>query len=470
MPKSAAWPKIKPPENLEPPRLEVSDWTSATSWQGATVDDIRRCLKAGTDINAGADDGTTALQCAAMWGLVDCIKVLLEAGADINAPGAFGRTALHYAAEGGYLAATQLLIKEHANIEAPDQGGHPALHYAAATDSSGDMVTLLIDKGATVGVLSLQGAGALHIAASRGKAAATRVLLAEGMMVTDQDNNGNMPLHWAAMGHDPEAAKLLLAAGAPINAKNQAGLTALHNSAWAGYEDMLQALIDADANIDARDAGGQSALHWAVVGDTSSQAEMLAMAGCPKQIWILEDPELLLHISEAVKTDVVEALLANGADPSARDLAGNEPMHKLASFEGLGIGHLIASGAQIDAHNDREEAPLYLAVLSANERMIDDLQEHGADIHAKCPDGDTLLHVAARRLDSGLAEKLILCGADERAHDAEGNTPLQVVKALGTMDEIEAWQHASQTASTILLNLANDGLRSRKPNEQLRRD
>ncbi len=60
-------------------------------------DVCRYLIKYGADVNAKADDGTTALMLAAQNAKVDVVELLLKNKADVNAKDKQGQTALDYA-------------------------------------------------------------------------------------------------------------------------------------------------------------------------------------------------------------------------------------------------------------------------------------------------------------------------------------------------------------------------------------
>ncbi|MBD5433388.1 MAG: hypothetical protein HDR35_03695 [Treponema sp.] len=103
---------------------------------------------------------------------------LIKAGADVNAQTKYGYTALMYAA--GYNASyTAQLIKANADVNVKDDAGHTALMYAAERDAE-DVVELLIAAGADVSAKNEDGKTALMLAEEHDAAEVIALLKSAG--------------------------------------------------------------------------------------------------------------------------------------------------------------------------------------------------------------------------------------------------------------------------------------------------
>ena len=71
-------------------------------------------IEQGADLNAKANDGTTALMNAAYTGNIDIVKMLLKAGAEVNVKAHNGYTALMIAKRKGHREIINLLKQEGA--------------------------------------------------------------------------------------------------------------------------------------------------------------------------------------------------------------------------------------------------------------------------------------------------------------------------------------------------------------------
>ncbi len=105
------------------------------------------------------------------------------------------------------------------------------------------------DASAFLDVHNTFGETPLHLAAAKGDAIATRIMLERGADVHRVDHRGNSALHFAALGGDPEVAGLLLAARAPT-AVNDDEKTPAEVARERGHGDVagvIQRAIDASA-------------------------------------------------------------------------------------------------------------------------------------------------------------------------------------------------------------------------------
>ena len=128
---------------------------------------------------------------------------------------------------------------------------------------------------------------------------------------------------------------------------------------------------------------------------------------------------------------VLEALLAAGAELTARDESGSTPLHGAAGFNEnpAVVDTLLAAGADPMARTDEGDTPLHhSATYNDNPAVLETLLAAGADLMARNEDGDTPLHRAASRSigdsHAGVAiTALLAAGADPTTPNAAGQTP-----------------------------------------------
>lgn len=123
-------------------------------------------------------------------------------------------------------------------------------------------------------------------------------------------------------GDYTEMLELILSAGAEVNAVNEKNTTALHLAARFNSRKIVALLLAAGADVH---SNGETALSEAVEHHGAESVRLLLAAGAdPNQS--RPNGHSLLHIaSQYADVEVAAALIAGGADVSARNRWGHTP-------------------------------------------------------------------------------------------------------------------------------------------------
>lgn len=145
----------------------------------------------------------------------------------------------------------------------------------------------------------------------------------------------------------------------------------------------------------------------------------------------------LTAAARGLHRDVVELLVARGADVNATLDDGTAPLHALGDADALGnqqlsaarvamIEFLLAHGANVSARDDNGMTPLHRSAGDARAAAV--LLEHHADVKASDGSGNTPLHqaVVSRSDHSAAVRLLVEHGADVNARNHLGMTPLMI--------------------------------------------
>ncbi len=303
-------------------------------------------------------------------------------------------------------------------------------------------------------------------------------LLAVGVPVDAAAADGTTALAVAASDGDVKTATILLDAGAVAGARDGDGRTPLHAAAAAGAAELCGLLLDRGAEVDARCARGATPLL-----DASSAAAVatLCSGGADADADAASGMRPLIAAAIAGRLEVVQALLAAGADPEAATELGQVALHGAVLAPGDAqaqaiVAALLGAGAQVDEEADDGMTPLMVAALnhrtalvsallargadaarrtvSGNTALmmasdgraeldrdlstIDRMQEcirvlaaGGAEVDAANEAGETALIWAARGFHTGPVQTLLELGADANARSTAGLTPLGQARASG---------------------------------------
>ena len=427
---------------------------------------VRLLVGQKADANQRAEDGSTALLWAAHWNDVATATLLIRAGADANAANDLRMTPLSRACTNASAAMVGALVEAGATVDIPTAAGETPLMTCAGTGNA-EAVKRLLAAGARTDVREpAQNQTALMWAAAEMHPEVLQVLIEAGADLQAHTKKGFTALHFAARGGDIESARVLLRAGADVNARAQpespaearaagprgaayqaslsAGGTPLLVATTRGQVALALFLLEQGANPNAGDAG-LSPLHWAA-GTWEG--------GVSNPVYGFSDAMSGIQDRQA-KLQLVQALLARGADPNARmarkpgfaggyDDAGATPFilaSAAADLEMMKI--LLAAGANPKTVSDTKTTAVMAA--SGLNRFIGEsptteaqalaavgfLIELGADAAGATTSGENALFGAAYRGWNTLLALLIEKGADVNAVTKAGVTPWLAASGLG---------------------------------------
>ncbi|CAG9109198.1 unnamed protein product [Plutella xylostella] len=121
-----------------------------------------------------------------------------------------------------------------------------------------DCVEMLLERGAASEPAN-NGLTPLHLAASEGRTAVIKTLVAHGADVRARSRDGYTPLHAAAHHGHSGAVNELLQANADVNAQANHKFTPLHQAAQQGHTYIIQLLLKHNADPNALSSTGQTA-------------------------------------------------------------------------------------------------------------------------------------------------------------------------------------------------------------------
>lgn len=275
-----------------------------------------------------------------------------ELAAELRHDGAYSTSvspAIFSAAASGDIASIDREAKRGADLNAVGSvaGSRSTMTPLMAASMNGHdaAVKKLLELGASPETRSDDGRTAIIYAAGWGNSACVEALLAKGARVDARGDDGWTAIMLASARGDLDRLQALLAAGANVDMRNKWSQTALLIAAQAGAVDRVRALLDAGARatIDWADNEGATALAVAAAAaDSDDVLNELLAAGANPNLADADGLTPLMRAADRGDAERVRSLLEAKADPLAKDRLGRTARDWALSRDD-DIGRTIAS-------------------------------------------------------------------------------------------------------------------------------
>ena len=247
----------------------------------------------GADVNAGNDNGWSALTQAVYDRNIETMKTLIKYNVNINYKDDDFLTPLHHAVGLGFKEGVALLLDNGADTEAKTKNDSLRPLHMAVIEEHKEIVRMLLQHDAEINALNSRNQTALNIATySQGilqqnsqvaidTGEITAEEITEGLVLMHEItellivHGAQISLHDAVFLEDMDCVKELLEKGADINAKDCVQMTPLHHAIATNQLEMCEYLLREGADVNIKTQNGMTPLDMAIDNKHSELAKLL---------------------------------------------------------------------------------------------------------------------------------------------------------------------------------------------------
>jgi len=226
--------------------------------------------------------------------------------------------------------------------------------FSAVDANCLDLVTTLLDEGASLDARDRLGARPLSHAARSGHLQMVDLLLAHGAPIDARNLAGSTALYLAAEGSHIAIAQRLIERGADVKLSGRSGITPIAAAAYAGNEIIFDALLARGADERAPDDTGKPPIVYAAAGARFSIVKRLLARNT--------------DVNARYRNDLTLLMWASGPDELVPEPQALEV-----------VAYLLDAGAHVDDRDDRGRTALMIAAEGGHAEIANLLLARGAD-------------------------------------------------------------------------------------------
>ena len=426
---------------------------------------IAQCLADKMDTHKHYPDGGNLFTLAARAGQLPAARWLLTMGIETDVVDSQGRNALMLAASHGHLEWTRWLLEElRVDVNQLDWADNSAL-LLSAYQGHGDLVRLLVGRGANIQQLNRQRQNVLMLTAS--KLSSLGLWLCQiGADIHQIDEAGNNAFTLAACSGFIELMSHLAQQGIDIHLVNRLGDNAFTLAAEGGDLALCQWLWQKQLNIHQVNDKGHNALTLAVMAGSLPLVQWLYTLPIDRQQ--VSNTPYLVYANYSF--DALSLAVGYGHIDIAQWLGQQDPQVNHCSDLNSALLTLAISNGHLPAvewlyqnsiqtrrglfdpswHEDRQgHNPITCAAQHGHLHLLQWFYQAGADLNHQTAYGDNAVLLAAQRGDLPMIQWLHQHGVDIH-HINYFNVNAMFIAAHGGYLDVVQWLVKHQVASQIL--------------------
>lgn len=250
-------------------------------------------------------------------------------------------------------------------------------------------------------------------------------LIASGANLDLSDRQGNSTVMAALRAGWPQLAANLIDNTQQFDQPNLLGSRPLTVASARGYENIVTILLDRKVDIDQTDARGDSALMLAIKNKNIEIAELLLQRGAD-------------HRLTNKKGKSAADLAYSGDDPAGKALFANYGIKPVVVARKPVTSDLEAFRKSVQQHGERYAGwPLLnISIELGDSSITQQLIEEKPDFAEADPEGNSALHVAARKGDYNSLKLLVSNGANVNATNARNESGLYLAVESGSLKAV----------------------------------
>ncbi|RKK12755.1 hypothetical protein BFJ66_g2615 [Fusarium oxysporum f. sp. cepae] len=415
---------------------------------------LKSVLDAGLDINSKLREihSFHALGIAARSGHVEICRMLLDHGTCKEFD---DDSALIHATRANNLEIVNMLLEEghKVDVQLDDSPDHGTPLVAAARAGYKDIVTALLQKGASVNYAAPKEITPLRSAILGGQPTIAKTFIDAGADMNAVNDIGRSAIH--SSYHRPDCMKVLVDAGADINLPSPDG-TPFYLASFFNQTKVVELLLEHKPDLETRcpDGGfidsGYTPLHCAASCGYNELLQLLLEKGADIEARTPKGGTPLILAVVTNNEESVKILLEYKLDIDAVDIWGGSAMFCLPNPANLSVvRRLINRGASLTIRNNEKYTPLGRAVVNGDLPLVQMLSSQKVDLNAVASEYGTALHIATKKCNIDIVKVLVEKGASpDVANSWMYGSPLQRL--------FENYDTSAENKDIIARHLIND--------------